>query len=304
MRFEYGSCSLESGIYEIWNEVSNRYYLGQAKRFKERWAGHKSALRKNRLQNRFFQTDYNKCCLVDSGRDDFLVFRVIEVMSGSTKSERNARENFWLSHYRELGRSLYNVVLDNTKATWVKPSDTERIRRRKSELLKERWATDRGFRERMSGKNHRCYGKPPSERNVEATRQTNQGNRWNVGRKHSEDTRRKMSAAAKKRGLLRETQEKAWGANRGRKLSEEHKKKLLVGLIGRTPSDKQRQTASQVNSKFWEARLISPEGILYGPFFGLRKFCLEMGLLPDKITLVIRGERPHHKGWKLHVEDC
>ena len=53
MLFNYEGNSKLSGIYEIRNRYTNRSYVGQAVRLKERWTGHKSSLLLNKHSNSF-----------------------------------------------------------------------------------------------------------------------------------------------------------------------------------------------------------------------------------------------------------
>ena len=57
--------------------------------------------------------------------------------------------------------------------------------------------------------------------------------KWNKGRKLSEETKRKLSEANKGKKLSEETKRKLSEANKGKKLSEEHKKKISLALLGK-----------------------------------------------------------------------
>jgi group I intron endonuclease len=139
MKFNYQSYSLKPGIYKITNTHSNRIYIGQAKRLKERWASHSAGLRSNKHQNKFLQNDFNKC-KEELGHDDFLVFEVIEVMEGSTKEERNKREEWWISQHYDNQGSCYNFrqkVTDKERTHYS--SSPEETKRKQSESMKKLW---------------------------------------------------------------------------------------------------------------------------------------------------------------------
>jgi hypothetical protein len=91
MKLFYEQNSLKPGIYQIVNTQTKRIYVGQAKRFKQRWLQHRHQLLKGSHGNSFLQSDFNKC-REELGHDDFLEFRILEVMEGSTKEQRNKRE--------------------------------------------------------------------------------------------------------------------------------------------------------------------------------------------------------------------
>ena len=170
MKFNYQSHSLKPGIYKITNTSSNRIYIGQAQKIKNRWQGHSISLRGNKHQNKFLQNDFNKC-KEELGHDDFLVFEVIEVMEGSTKEERNKREEWWISqHYDDQAacynfkekvegkeRSCFSLTPEETKrkqsaahkANWENPEFREKI----IASQKERWA-DEEYKRDMLQKLH------------------------------------------------------------------------------------------------------------------------------------------------------
>ena len=67
--------------------------------------------------------------------------------------------------------------------------------------------------------------------------------------KHSESTKKKMSEAAKKRGIPEETIKKAHDANRGRQLTEDHKRKVGASLQGIQRSEETKQKISNSKKK-------------------------------------------------------
>lgn len=71
------------------------------------------------------------------------------------------------------------------------------------------------------------------------------------GKKHSAESRKKMSEAAKNRPPKTEEQRKLCGRP-GRKFSDEHKAKISAALKGRLPSDNTMQAAWEANSKYFK----------------------------------------------------
>lgn len=51
--------------------------------------------------------DFNKC-QQELGNTDFLEFHVVEVMEGSTKEERNKREEWWIAQHYDEQKLCYN----------------------------------------------------------------------------------------------------------------------------------------------------------------------------------------------------
>lgn len=107
MQLNYEGHSDSPGIYKILNIHTNRIYIGQASCFKQRWYGHSRSLRSNKHQNKFIQSDFNKC-LAELGHEDFLVFSVVESMVGSTKLQRKEREEHWITRFYDNQQRCYN----------------------------------------------------------------------------------------------------------------------------------------------------------------------------------------------------
>lgn len=66
-----------------------------------------------------------------------------------------------------------------------------------------------------------------------------------LGKKHSEETKRKMSMSAKGRHLSDETRRKVGEASKGRKMSDEAKRKISKAMKGRVESDETRRRKSE-----------------------------------------------------------
>lgn len=130
MFLAYNDHSAKSGIYKIINKYSNRIYIGQAKRFKDRWSDHASLLRHNKHCNKFLQNDFNKS-FQELQHDNFLEFHILEIMENSTKEERNAIEEKYISENFDHQNMCYNI--------FEKVNDKERIFSQSTpELLKLR----------------------------------------------------------------------------------------------------------------------------------------------------------------------
>lgn len=91
MRFIYNNHANSAGIYEIRNIHTQHFYIGQCSSFKKRWHQHRRELEKNNHGNKFMQNDFNKS-MTELGNSDFLEFTVLREMVGSTKEERNKKE--------------------------------------------------------------------------------------------------------------------------------------------------------------------------------------------------------------------
>jgi len=142
MKFIYQEHSLKSGIYKILNTHTNRIYVGQAREFKERWKGHSKSLTNNKHSNKFLQADFNRS-RETLGHDDFLEFHVLEVMEGSTKEQRNQREEFYIHAIWDQQNSCYNFqksITSSIRHGFSKtPTKTSML---KSENAKKLWCSE------------------------------------------------------------------------------------------------------------------------------------------------------------------
>jgi len=136
MKLIYNEHSIKSGIYKILNTHTDRIYIGQAKEFKNRWKGHQRSLLNNKHQNRFLQADFNKC-REELGHDDFLEFHVLEVLEGSTKEERNKREEELIALWFDGGKQCYNLTLKAVSREGCPSRNPDETRRRMSEAGKK-----------------------------------------------------------------------------------------------------------------------------------------------------------------------
>ena len=119
----------------------------------------------------------------------------------------------------------------------------------------------------------------------------------NLGRKHTDETRRNMSESAKGKIISEETKKKISKAGIGRKHSNESKSKISKAHKGRVYSDEQRlrNSISQGSTPF---KVISPTGIIYEGI-NRKEFARNHNLTYRLLLKVIKGEKVHHKGWKL-----
>jgi len=93
---------MKSGIYAIWNSITNKIYVGQAVNISKRWKNHKIELKLNRHTNKYLQSAYNKDRL-------FLVFYVLEFCE-PTQEILDKREQYHMDLYDSSNREKgYNL---------------------------------------------------------------------------------------------------------------------------------------------------------------------------------------------------
>lgn len=137
MLFEYQGFSKQGGIYQIQNKISGVIYVGSTREFKCRWPDHARSLRNGKHKTKHLQYSYSKY-LLEQGNDEFLEFGILEVMESSTKAERLAREEWWISKFLTEGAALYNSNKTPTKEPIVNGimSESAKARMIKSKLGK------------------------------------------------------------------------------------------------------------------------------------------------------------------------
>ena len=141
----------DSGIYKILNHNNNKFYIGSAGNFLNRYKQHLSALKNNRHYNSILQRSYNK-----HGKESY-TFIILEITTGNSKEERLEIEGTYLKKYYDHGNSCYNLTCSaysregsNSKTpekTKAKMSDSFKGRsnnpdyiKQKSESAKRTWS--------------------------------------------------------------------------------------------------------------------------------------------------------------------
>lgn len=230
MKLNYQDNSLKPGIYKILNTHTNRTYIGQAKEFKSRWCGHRSSLKLCKHQNKFFLNDFNKC-REELGHDDFLEFHVLEVMEGSTKEERNQREEEWIAKFYDNQNLCYNFKqVSKSKSSSLRCKHTNETKQRMSEVQKQVTTDERKVllrteceklwntpehRQMMSNALKERWKLPAFRKQV-----STKISEANLGREFSEETRHKMAIAKQGRKLSKTTRQRMSEAQKKRRISE------------------------------------------------------------------------------------
>jgi hypothetical protein len=231
-----------SGIYRIRNVNSGKCYVGSAKRFKQRWATHRSELRRGLHANKHLMRAWLKY-----GEESF-VFEILE------KCEPIAlipTEQSWMDKLRPE----YNLAPRAGNCLGVKHSEEAK----------------RKISERNKG-NKYCLGRRATEKCKAAVAMANRGRRFkrppaailataekHRGMKRSEETRRKISESRRGKKLKQprsaEYRAKISAAHKGRKISDEHMAALQAGRSRRVFTEEQRlATAKDVRDSYRDGR--------------------------------------------------
>ncbi len=104
----------------------------------------------------------------------------------------------------------------------------------------------------------------------------------------------------------KETRKKISEAKLGVKFSDEHKKNLSIARKKRITKLETREKASKTSKgkiNIKQYTLIDPKGAEHLTINGLTLFCEQHNLTRPNISQVISGKRKHHKGWTIKNTD-
>lgn len=298
MRFNYPSSNSNApGIYKITNTHTQRVYVGQCKNFATRWSQHSSSVRNNKHQNKFIQNDFNKC-KEELGNDDFLVFEVIEVMEGSTKEERTAREQVWIDTFYDKQEQCYNfkkVASPVDKTTWS--NTPEETSRKLSVAVRNALETDPSYRAKLSEKSKLRWSEPGyKERLAKA-----QEDAWKGSKR--EGQREALSERTKK--FHEEGRMNSWTDEQRQKMSEENQRRMQDPAYKETILEalkKNRELATKARLRLIPV-IYGPDGTMYENIRGAIFFAREHNIPRTALGLLLSGKiKKTATGWSLTKE--
>lgn len=247
-----------SGIYCIENIISRKKYVGKSKNILNRWQTHRSNLNKNKGDSIALQDAWNKY-----GENNFYFY----ILERCSEAELSRKEQCWIdvlcSRCEQHG---YNLTDGGDGGQ----NPTNESRKRMSESHKGQVAYNKGqhhteeTRKKISEAKKGCVGnRKGCKQSPEAIEKARQAH---LGRKDSEETKKKKSDAAKKRGfkMTPEHREKLRQSRLGSKHSEESKEKMRKASMGRVPANKGTHLTEEQRRKSGEAnkgKKQSPETI-------------------------------------------
>lgn len=224
-----------TGIYAIVNNVNGKIYVGSAlQTFRIRWRTHKRHLVRNIHDNRHLQRAWYKY-----GRNSF-IFIILEICP-KIKSICEIRETHYISLYNSANEDYgYNICKFGTSSLGVKRS--EETRKKLSEI---------------------------SKANIVKMEQCRKlGQTYWKGRQRDPEVQAKMLETRKKTGVTNKQRiflQRLHESNKGKKRTEESRKKISDALKGKKASDESRRKMSESHKgkKLNEAQLKHLRGNKY-----------------------------------------
>lgn len=211
--------------------MTNKYYIGSAIDFDERWRLHLQAFKSINHHNRHMQRAWDKYGELQFG------FFILEITA-----DMEVREQYWIDKLDATNRHRgYNICKAGRNRYGVKAS--EETRRKLSE----------------SHKGHKQSAETRAKMSAsQLGNQVNKGRKWsseaiekrrlaNIGQKRSEEGRKNISESLKGRIVSLETREKMRLAKLGRKHSEQAKSNMRGHVI----SEETRKKLSLAAQKQW-----------------------------------------------------
>lgn len=293
MQKKFNGHANKGGVYKITNLKDEKVYIGSAKTFKTRAAGHSSSLKNNKHQNKHLQASWNK-----HGADAFL-FEVIEVVPGN-KTARTTREQFYIDQWKDRWEQCFNFkkkTVEKDRSCWSK--SPEKTRKKMSESMKKKWKDPeyRKFQSEFQSEKTKELWQDPEyrARHVEAIREFTQ----------KPEYRKKLSRAAQGKEVPEKTRKKISRSvskvNKELWQSPEYRKKVIEGRKRSWAKDdarKKRASERLCKLKQKTYKLRNPEGVVVA-ITNMQKFCekSEVTLVPQLMSKVARGLRKSYKGW-------
>lgn len=195
---------MKSGIYIIENIINNKKYIGSSIDIDKRWYQHKYNLNNNIHENLYLQNAWNKY-----GEENFK-FQIIEE---TDKLNLIKREQHYIDFYNVINIG-YNLSPTAGNTLGFKFSDESKL---KMSLSKK--------------------GKKSNRKNYvtsnETKRKIGESNKISQkGRKHTKETKKKISEKRKGYKMSDETKKKISNFRKGKSLSNETKKKISNNKLG------------------------------------------------------------------------
>lgn len=260
----------KSGIYLIKSTVNGKSYIGSSVCLRKRYREHKCRLKGGKHSNPHLQSHYNK-----HGKNSLEYF-LIEV---TTKNKLQEREQ----HYVDKLDPEFNIM---------KKCVVNRIGLKHSDEAKRKMK--KAAKKRKERGDYKKLAKISSE--------VNKGNKYNLGKKHSEETKKKISESSTGRKHSPKTRQKISKKLKGREFSKKHRDNLSKAMtgnkncLGRVLSEETKEKISQANGI--ELYQLTLDGEIIRKWDSATKASLSLNINQANISSCANGNRNHAGGFR------
>lgn len=183
------------GVYKITNTITNKYYIGYTKDIYKRFSGHRNTLKNGHHQNIILQRSYNKYTLQAF---TFEILHQYDNIEDAKNKELEYLQNL------EIRESLYNIHYNSSGGDILSNHpDRKDIISRITNTLNNNYSkmTDEEKKEKhgQPGEKNSMFGKTHTEEARKNISDKNKGISKNLGFKHSDEMKKKLSDIAKTR---------------------------------------------------------------------------------------------------------
>lgn len=180
----------KSGIYQIFNLINGKIYIGSAIRFRKRWDLHKFQLRNNKHENRHLQLAWNKY-----GEEAF-EFKILEYVDRKNLLRREQEWLDWLQCY--TSKIGYNISSDVFRSRLGIKSSPEHIAKIVAANIGQKRSKETRLKIGLSKKGvYLTEAQKQARRNYRHTKEAKAKIAERKDWKHSEEAKLKMSEARK-----------------------------------------------------------------------------------------------------------
>lgn len=215
------------GVYKITNTITGKYYIGYAKDIYKRFKEHRNTLKNGNHQNIILQRSYNKYTL------DSFTFEILHQYDNIEDAKNKELEYLENLEIRPL---LYNLHYNNSGGdTLTNHPDRIDIIKRMTNTINDNYSkmTDKEKKEKHGqlGEKNGMFGKTHTEKVKKIISDLHTGNKYALGIKRSDETKKKISDFAKtrtgsKNPFYGKGKFGVENPNFGKKLSDEAKKNI------------------------------------------------------------------------------